>query len=71
MSLQLILVLLAVFAAVGLAAGAVLSYSLALGTPEQREIRRLSQQRGNILVPLSNFPSVADLGLTWTQCLSS
>jgi tight adherence protein C len=53
MSLQLFLVLTAVFAAVALAAGALVSYSLALSSPEQREIRRLSQQRGNILSQVS------------------
>jgi tight adherence protein C len=59
MSLQLILVLVAVFAAVGLAVAAVLSYSLALSTPEQREIRRLSQERGNILSHVSVTEEVA------------
>jgi tight adherence protein C len=63
MSLQLILVLVAVFAAVALAAGAVVSYSLALSTPEQKEIRRLSQERGNIL----NHISVTEELAPWVK----
>jgi len=59
MSLQLILVLAAVFAAVGLAAAAIMSYSLALSTPEQREIRRLTHQRGNILEQVTLAHDVA------------
>ena len=53
MTLQLTFVLIAVFASVALGAGAIVSYALTLSTPEQREVRRLSQQRGGVLAQLS------------------
>ncbi len=52
MTLQLTFVLIAVFASVAFGVGAVVSYGLRLTTPEQREVRRLSQQRGSVLAHL-------------------
>jgi tight adherence protein C len=49
MTAQYLLMLVAVFASVALGVGALVSYALTLSTPEQREIRRLTQQRGAIL----------------------
>ena len=46
MSFDLPFVLLAVFASVALAAGALLSFALTWSTPEQREIRKLSERGG-------------------------
>jgi len=63
MSIELFLVLFAVFAAVALGAGALFSYTLALTTPEQREIRRLSQQRSNIL----SHVSVTEEAAPWVK----
>ena len=53
MTTQTVLMLVAVFASVGLGVGAIVSYALTLSTPEQREIRKLSQERGAILAHLS------------------
>jgi tight adherence protein C len=53
MTTQYLLMLIAVFASVGLGVGALVSYALTLSTPEQREIRKLSQQRGAILAHVS------------------
>ena len=45
MTFELPLVLIAVFASVALAIGALVSYALTWTTPEQREIRRLVAAR--------------------------
>jgi tight adherence protein C len=52
MSFELPFVLFAVFASVALAAGALISFALTWSTPEQREIRRLSQRGDGILAQL-------------------
>jgi len=53
MSFELPFMLVAVFVSVAMGAGALLSYALTYSTPEQREIRRLSQRGENILAQLA------------------
>jgi tight adherence protein C len=53
MTTQYVLMLMAVFASVGLGVGALVSYALTAATPEQREIRKLSNERGSILAQLN------------------
>src|SRR4051812_592522 len=52
MTFELPLVLIAGFASVALAIGALISYALTWTTPEQREIRRLSQRGEGVLAQL-------------------
>ena len=53
MSIDLPLVLLAVFAAVALSVGVMVSFALTYSTPEQREIRRLSERGDGIMAQLN------------------
>jgi tight adherence protein C len=59
MTIDLPLMLVAVFASVALAAGALVSYALNYSAPEQREIRRLSQRGDSVLahLQLTEVPS--------------
>jgi tight adherence protein C len=52
MSIDLPFVLIAVFASVALGVGAIVSFALTYSTPEQREIRRLSQRGEGVLAQL-------------------
>src|SRR5262245_23027492 len=53
MSVELSFMLFAVFASVALGVGAIVSYALTYSTPEQREIRRLSQRGDTVLAQLA------------------
>ena len=59
MSINLPLVLIAVFASVAVGVGALVSFALTWTTPEQREIRRLSQLGADSVLAQLNLQETA------------
>jgi tight adherence protein C len=63
MTMELPLMLLAVFVSVALGIGALVSFALTYSTPEQREIRRLSQRGDGVLAQLQ----LAEAPAVWVK----